>query len=291
MADSVGSPAATTATGSSESLYGATTDRKPFSILSLRSAREQGRRIAMVTCYDASFAHVLSEAGVDMILIGDSLGMVVQGHDSTLPVTVADIAYHTACVARARPRSMVVADMPYASYHESPEQAYRNAAVLMQSGAQMVKIEGGLWVVPTVQFLVQRGIPVCAHLGLTPQSVHALGGYRVQGRGAAGAQMIDEARALASAGASVVLVELIPSPLGEALTAALSVPTIGIGAGPGTTGQVLVLHDLLDVTPGRKARFVKNYMALGGSVQRAVALFVEEVKSGAYPGPEHGFAD
>ncbi|MEY3669748.1 MAG: 3-methyl-2-oxobutanoate hydroxymethyltransferase [Burkholderiaceae bacterium] len=291
MADSVGSPAATTATGSSESLYGATTDRKPFSILSLRSAREQGRRIAMVTCYDASFAHVLSEAGVDMILIGDSLGMVVQGHDSTLPVTVADIAYHTACVARARPRSMVVADMPYASYHESPEQAYRNAAVLMQSGAQMVKIEGGLWVVPTVQFLVQRGIPVCAHLGLTPQSVHALGGYRVQGRGAAGAQMIDEARALASAGASVVLVELIPSPLGEALTAALSVPTIGIGAGPGTTGQVLVLHDLLDVTPGRKARFVKNYMALGGSVQRAVALFVEEVKSGVYPGPEHGFAD
>lgn len=291
MADSVGSPAAVTATGSSESLYGATTDRKPFSILSLRSAREQGRRIAMVTCYDASFAHVLSEAGVDMILIGDSLGMVVQGHDSTLPVTVADIAYHTACVARARPRSMVVADMPYASYHESPEQAYRNAAVLMQSGAQMVKIEGGLWVVPTVQFLVQRGIPVCAHLGLTPQSVHALGGYRVQGRGAAGAQMIDEARALASAGASVVLVELIPSPLGEALTAALSVPTIGIGAGPGTTGQVLVLHDLLDVTPGRKARFVKNYMALGGSVQRAVALFVEEVKSGVYPGPEHGFAD
>lgn len=291
MADSLGSLSSTNTAGSSESLYGAATDRKPFSILSLRSAREEGRRIAMVTCYDASFAHVLSEAGVDMILIGDSLGMVVQGHDSTLPVTVADIAYHTGCVARARPRSMVVADMPYASYHESPEQAYRNAAVLMQSGAQMVKIEGGRWVAPTVQFLVQRGIPVCAHLGLTPQSVHALGGYRVQGRGAAGAQMIDEARALESAGASVVLVELIPSPLGHALTAALSVPTIGIGAGPGTTGQVLVLHDLLDVTPGRKARFVKNYMALGGSVQRAVSLFVEEVRSGAYPGPEHGFAD
>lgn len=291
MADSLGGPSSTNAAVSSESLYGAATDRKPFSILSLRSAREQGRRIAMVTCYDASFAHVLSEAGVDMILIGDSLGMVVQGHESTLPVTVADIAYHTGCVARARPRSMVVADMPYASYHESPEQAYRNAAVLMQSGAQMVKIEGGLWVAPTVHFLVQRGIPVCAHLGLTPQSVHALGGYRVQGRGAAGAQMIDEARALESAGASVVLVELIPSPLGQSLTAALSVPTIGIGAGPGTTGQVLVLHDLLDVTPGRKARFVKNYMALGGSVQRAVSLFVEEVRSGAYPGPEHGFAD
>jgi len=291
MADSVGNASPTNTAGTPESLYGASTDRKPFSILSLRSAREQGRRIAMVTCYDASFAHLLSEAGVDMILIGDSLGMVVQGHDSTLPVTVSDIAYHTACVARARPRSMVVADMPYGSYHESPEQAYRNAAVLMQSGAQMVKIEGGLWVAPTVQFLVQRGIPVCAHLGLTPQSVHALGGYRVQGRGPAGAQMIDEAQALEAAGASVVLVELIPSPLGQALTAALSVPTIGIGAGPGTTGQVLVLHDLLDVTPGRKARFVKNYMALGGSVQRAVALFVQEVKSGAYPGPEHGFAD
>ncbi|MEN9765305.1 MAG: 3-methyl-2-oxobutanoate hydroxymethyltransferase [Pseudomonadota bacterium] len=291
MADSVGNASPTNTAGTPESLYGASTDRKPFSILSLRSAREQGRRIAMVTCYDASFAHLLSEAGVDMILIGDSLGMVVQGHGSTLPVTVSDIAYHTACVARARPRSMVVADMPYGSYHESPEQAYRNAAALMQSGAQMVKIEGGLWVAPTVQFLVQRGIPVCAHLGLTPQSVHALGGYRVQGRGPAGAQMIDEAQALEAAGASVVLVELIPSPLGQALTAALSVPTIGIGAGPGTTGQVLVLHDLLDVTPGRKARFVKNYMALGGSVQRAVALFVQEVKSGAYPGPEHGFAD
>lgn len=291
MADSVGNASPTNTAGTPESLYGASTDRKPFSILSLRSAREQGRRIAMVTCYDASFAHLLSEAGVDMILIGDSLGMVVQGHGSTLPVTVSDIAYHTACVARARPRSMVVADMPYGSYHESPEQAYRNAAALMQSGAQMVKIEGGLWVAPTVQFLVQRGIPVCAHLGLTPQSVHALGGYRVQGRGPAGAQMIDEAQALEAAGASVVLVELIPSPLGQALTAALSVPTIGIGAGPGTMGQVLVLHDLLDVTPGRKARFVKNYMALGGSVQRAVALFVQEVKSGAYPGPEHGFAD
>jgi 3-methyl-2-oxobutanoate hydroxymethyltransferase len=245
----------------------------------------------MVTCYDASFAHLLSDAGVDMILIGDSLGMVIQGHDSTLPVTVSDVVYHTGCVARARPRSMVVADMPYGSYQESPEQAYRNAAVLMQAGAQMVKIEGGQWVVPTVEFLVRRGIPVCAHLGLTPQSVHALGGYRVQGRGAAGAQMINEAQALEAAGAAVVLVELIPSPLGQALTEALTIPTIGIGAGPGTTGQVLVLHDLLDVTPGRKARFVKNYMALGGSVQRALSLFVQEVKSGAYPGPEHGFAE
>lgn len=273
---------------SGESLYGAT-DRKPFSILGLQSARERGARVCMVTCYDASFAQVLSNAGVDMLLIGDSLGMVVQGHDSTLPVTIHDIAYHTGCVARGRPKSMVVADMPYASYHESPQQAYRNAALLMQAGAQMVKIEGGFWVAPTVEFLVQRGIPVCSHLGLTPQSVHALGGYRVQGRGASGAQMISDAKLLESSGASVVLVELIPTPLGHAITEALSIPTIGIGAGPGTTGQVLVLHDLLDVTPGKKARFVKNYMALGGSVQQAVSLFVQEVKSGVYPGPEHGF--
>ncbi|MFM1880253.1 MAG: hypothetical protein RLZZ344_487 [Pseudomonadota bacterium] len=294
MADSIGSASATNPPSTAEPLYGssgASADRKPFSIVNLRSLRAQGGRIAMVTCYDASFAHLLSDAGVDMILIGDSLGMVIQGHDSTLPVTVSDVVYHTGCVARARPRSMVVADMPYGSYQESPEQAYRNAAVLMQAGAQMVKIEGGQWVVPTVEFLVRRGIPVCAHLGLTPQSVHALGGYRVQGRGAAGAQMINEAQALEAAGAAVVLVELIPSPLGQALTEALTIPTIGIGAGPGTTGQVLVLHDLLDVTPGRKARFVKNYMALGGSVQRALSLFVQEVKSGAYPGPEHGFAE
>jgi 3-methyl-2-oxobutanoate hydroxymethyltransferase len=289
MADSPGS--SPPSPSSVDALYGVAVDRKPFSILSLQSAKARHERIAMVTCYDASFAQVLSAAGVDMQLIGDSLGMVIQGHDSTLPVCLTDVAYHTACVARAKPRSMVVADMPYGTYHESPEQAFRNAAVLMQSGAQMVKIEGGSWLVPTVDFLVRRGIPVCAHLGLTPQSVHALGGYRVQGRGAAGDRLIAEAKALEQAGASVVLVELIPSPLGHALTEALSVPTIGIGAGPGTSGQVLVLHDLLDVTPGRKARFVKNYMALGGSVQKAVALFVQEVKSGDYPGPEHGFAE
>lgn len=289
MAETPGNPASVQQ--AAEPVYGAALDKKPFSILSLQSARARGERIAMVTCYDASFAQVLSAAGVDIQLIGDSLGMVVQGHDTTLPVTLADIAYHTACVARARPRSMVVADMPYGSYHESPEQAFRNAAALMQAGAQMVKIEGGQWLVPTVEFLVQRSIPVCAHLGLTPQSVHALGGYRVQGRGPAGDRLIAEAKALERAGASIILVELIPSPLGHALTEAVSVPTIGIGAGPGTSGQVLVLHDLLDVTPGRKARFVKNYMALGGSVQAAVALFVQEVKSGAYPGPEHGFAE
>jgi 3-methyl-2-oxobutanoate hydroxymethyltransferase len=268
-----------------------TNTRKPVSLASLRKAKETGEKITMLTCYDYSFAKAMDAAGVDMLLIGDSLGMVVQGHDSTLPVTLEDIAYHTACVAKAKPAAMVVADMPWASYQVSPEQAYENAAQLMAVGAQMVKLEGGAWLAPTVQFLTERGVPVCAHLGLTPQSVNTIGGYKVQGRGAAGDQLIADAKALQDAGAAVVLVELIPTPLGKRLEEALHVPTIGIGAGPHTTGQVLVLHDILDVTPGKKARFVKNYLAQAGSVQAAFAAFVQEVKSGAYPQPEHGFAE
>jgi 3-methyl-2-oxobutanoate hydroxymethyltransferase len=217
--------------------------------------------------------------------------MVLQGHSSTLPVTLADMVYHTRAVASARPRAMVVADMPFASYQSSPAQAFESAAALMASGAQMVKIEGGAWLVPTVEFVRARGIPVCAHLGLTPQSVHALGGYRVQGRGAAGDRLIAEAQSLQDAGADLVLVELIPTPLGERLTQSLRVPTIGIGAGPHTSGQVLVLHDILNITPGKKARFVKNYLEQGGSIQGAVRAYVEEVKSGAYPQPQHGFLD
>ena len=186
---------------------------------------------------------------------------------------------------------MIVADMPWGSYQVSPEQAYESASQLMAVGAQMVKLEGGAWLEPTVRFLAERGVPVCAHLGLTPQSVHTLGGYKVQGRGAAGDQLIADAKALQDAGAAVVLVELIPTPLGKRLEESLHVPTIGIGAGPHTTGQVLVLHDILDVTPGKKARFVKNYLAQAGSVQGAFAAFVQEVKSGAYPQPEHGFAE
>jgi 3-methyl-2-oxobutanoate hydroxymethyltransferase len=265
--------------------------RKPVTLASLRKAKEAGEKITMLTCYDYSFACAMDAAGVDMLLIGDSLGMVVQGHDSTLPVTLEDIAYHTACVAKAKPTAMVVADMPWASYQVSPEQAYENAAQLMAVGAQMVKLEGGAWLAPTVRFLTERGIPVCAHLGLTPQSVNTIGGYKVQGRGAAGDQLIADAKALQDAGATVVLVELIPTPLGKRLEEALQVPTIGIGAGPHTTGQVLVLHDILDVTPGKKARFVKNYLAQAGSIQAAFATFVQEVKSGAYPQPEHGFAE
>jgi 3-methyl-2-oxobutanoate hydroxymethyltransferase len=265
--------------------------RKPVTLASLRKAKEAGEKITMLTCYDYSFACAMDAAGVDMLLIGDSLGMVVQGHDSTLPVTLEDIAYHTACVAKGKPAAMVVADMPWGSYQVSPEQAYENAAQLMAVGAQMVKLEGGAWLAPTVRFLTERGIPVCAHLGLTPQSVNTIGGYKVQGRGAAGDQLIADAKALQDAGAAVVLVELIPTPLGKRLEEALHVPTIGIGAGPHTTGQVLVLHDILDVTPGKKARFVKNYLAQAGSVQAAFAAFVQEVKSGAYPQPEHGFAE
>jgi len=268
-----------------------TEDRKSVSVFTLQDMRARGEKIAMLTCYDHCFARVLDEAGVEMLLIGDSLGMVLQGHGSTLPVTLADMIYHTRAVASAKPKAMVVADMPFASYQSSPAQAFESAAALMAAGAQMVKIEGGAWLTPTVEFVRARGIPVCAHLGLTPQSVHALGGYRVQGRGAAGDQLIQEAIALQNAGADVVLVELIPAPLGERLTQSLRVPTIGIGAGPHTTGQVLVLHDMLNLTPGKKARFVKNYLEQGGSIQAAVRAYVEEVKSGAYPQPQHGFAE
>jgi 3-methyl-2-oxobutanoate hydroxymethyltransferase len=263
--------------------------RKSFGIRQLRAARAKGERLTMLTCYDASFAAVSCEVGVDMLLVGDSLGMVIQGHTSTLPVSLEDIRYHTACVARAAPSSMIIADMPFASYQSSAEQAFQNAAVLMQAGAQMVKLEGGAWLASTVAFLTQRGIPVCAHLGLTPQSVNTLGGYTVQGRGAAGQALIADAKQLEQAGAEIVLVELIPSPLGAQLTSSLTVPTIGIGAGPDITGQVLVVYDILNLTPGRKARFVKNYLAETGDIAAALSLFVSEVKSGVYPGPEHGF--
>ncbi len=278
-----------TAYASNEPPAGQASVPKAFGIRQLRAARAKGKRLTMLTCYDASFATVSCEAGVDMLLVGDSLGMVIQGHTSTLPVSLDDICYHTACVARAAPSSMIIADMPFASYQASAEQAFKNAALLMQAGAQMVKLEGGAWLAPTVSFLTQRGIPVCAHLGLTPQSVHTLGGYMVQGRGAAGEALIADARLLEKAGADIVLVELIPSPLAAQLTAALTVPTIGIGAGPHVTGQVLVVYDILNLTPGRKARFVKNYLAQTSDIQAAITLFVSEVNSGVYPGPEHGF--
>ena len=258
--------------------------RKPVTVNRLRAMYAAGEKIAMLTCYDASFARLFDAASVDMLLVGDSLGMALQGHDSTLPVTLDDMAYHTACVARGIQTALLVADLPYGSYHESCEQALRSAARLMQAGAHMVKLEGGGWTAPTVRFLVERGIPVCAHLGLTPQSVHALGGYRVQGRDEAGAELMRrQACELAEAGASLLVVELVPAALGRTLTAELPIPLIGIGAGSGCSGQVLVMHDMLGITRSRLPRFVRNFMAEGGSVEDAVRRYVAAVKDGSFP--------
>ncbi len=261
-----------------------------ITLTTLQKMAQEGSRIAMLTCYDASFAAVLEEAGVDSLLVGDSLGNVLQGHESTLPVTLRDMVYHTQCVARGSKRAFIVGDMSFGSFQVSPEETLRNAAELMAAGAHMVKIEGGRPMLETIEFLTDRGIPVCGHLGLTPQSVHALGGYRVQGRGEdAGQQLLREAKQLEQAGAGMIVLEAIPATLAREVTAAITVPTIGIGAGVDCSGQVLVLHDMLDVYPGKKAKFVKNYMRPTGSIQGAVELYVKEVKARTFPGPEHSF--
>ena len=261
-----------------------------ITLAALHKMVQEGNRITQLTCYDASFAAVLDAAGVETILIGDSLGNVVQGHESTLPVTLRDIVYHTACVARGAKRAFIIGDMPFGTYQTSPEDALRNAAKIMAAGAQMVKLEGGRAMLRTVRFMTQRGIPVCGHLGFTPQSVHQLGGYKVQGRVKDDAErMIDEAKQLEEAGAGMIVLEMVPAALAKQITAELSAPTIGIGAGPDCHGQVLVLYDMLDVFPGRKPRFVKNYMQIAGTVQGAVELYVKEVKAGTFPGPEHSF--
>jgi 3-methyl-2-oxobutanoate hydroxymethyltransferase len=261
-----------------------------ITLTTLQKMAQDGGKIAMLTCYDASFAAVLEEAGVESLLVGDSLGNVLQGHESTLPVTLRDMVYHTGCVARGSKRAFLIGDMPFGSFQVSPEETLRNAAEIMAAGAHMVKIEGGRPMLDTIEFLTERGIPVCGHLGLTPQSVHALGGYRVQGRAESDAQrLLREAKELQQAGAGMLVLEAIPAALARDVTAALTIPTIGIGAGVDCSGQVLVLHDMLDVYPGKKAKFVKNYMRPGGSIQGAVELYVKEVKSKAFPGPEHSF--
>jgi len=261
-----------------------------ITLTTLQKMAQEGSRIAMLTCYDASFAAVLEAAGVDSMLVGDSLGNVLQGHESTLPVTLRDMVYHTQCVARGSKRAFIVGDMPFATFQVSPQDAFHNAAELMAAGAHMVKIEGGRPMLDTIEFLTDRGIPVCGHLGLTPQSVHALGGYRVQGRGDdAGQQLLKEAKLLEQAGAGMVVLEAIPAALAAAVTEALKIPTIGIGAGVDCSGQVLVLHDMLDVYPGRKAKFVKNFMRAAGTIQGAVELYVKEVKARTFPGPDHSF--
>jgi 3-methyl-2-oxobutanoate hydroxymethyltransferase len=259
-------------------------ERKPITLHRLRAMHAQGEKIAMLTCYDASFARVLDAAGVDVLLVGDSLGMVLQGRDGTLPVTLDEMAYHTRCVARGNRSAWVVADLPFASYHESREQALRSSAALMQAGAQMVKLEGGGWTAETVRFLVERGIPVCGHLGLTPQSVHALGGWRVQGRDEEGASTLRRhAKELADAGAAMLVLELVPAALARALQAESPLPLIGIGAGSGCAGQVLVLHDMLGLTAGQLPRFVRDFMREGGTIEDAVRRYVRAVKEGSFP--------
>jgi 3-methyl-2-oxobutanoate hydroxymethyltransferase len=249
-----------------------------------------GEKIAMLTCYDAAFARVLDEAGVDSLLVGDSLGTVLQGRPTTLAVSIEEMAYHTGCVVRGNRSAWVIADMPFGSYQQSAETAMRNAELLMQQGAHMVKLEGGGWTAPIVRFLVDRGVPVCAHLGFTPQSVHALGGYRVQGRSEAAAAVLRRhAEELAGSGAELLVLEMVPAAVARALTQALAIPVIGIGAGVGCSGQVLVLHDMLGLTGG-EFKFVRNFMDGGATIESAVRQYVAEVKGGRFPDDTlHGF--
>lgn len=263
--------------------------RKPLSLPRLAELHARGEKIAMLTAYDATFAALADAAGVECLLVGDSLGMVCQGLSSTVGVTLETMRHHTDSVSRGLRRvqgtAWLIADLPFGSYQESREQALRSATVLMQAGAHMVKLEGGGWTTETVRFLVERGIPVCAHLGLTPQTVHALGGYRVQGKGdAAAARLREEAQALQDAGAAMLVLEMVPAALATALTAELTrCATIGIGAGRGTAGQVLVLHDMLGLNLGRMPKFVRNFMDGAGGIPQALAAYVRAVKDGSFP--------
>lgn len=259
-------------------------------LAALRALHGKGEKIAALTCYDACFAALMESCGVDVLLVGDSLGMVLQGHSTTLPVTLDEMVYHTACVVRGSKQAFIIADMPFGTFQVSLEKTFENAARLMAAGAQMVKLEGGTLMAGTISFLVERGIPVCAHVGLMPQSVHQTGGYRVQGKSEAAAQRIlKDAAIVEQAGAGMLVLEAIPAVLAAEITANVSIPTLGIGAGAACSGQVLVLHDMLDVYPGNKARFVKNYMQGARSIADGVACYVNEVKSGVFPGVEHGF--
>lgn len=258
-------------------------------INTLRDCKQKGEKFTCLTAYDATFSHTISAAGVEVMLVGDSLGMVLQGNDSTLPVTIEDMAYHTRAVARGNQGALLMVDMPFMSY-STPETAMSSAAALMRAGAQMVKLEGSDWMASTVELLSARGVPVCAHLGLTPQFVNKFGGYKVQGKDdRAAEQMVQHARLLEQAGADLLLLECVPSSLGKRITDAVKAPVIGIGAGSGTDGQVLVMHDILGITPGRKPRFVKDFLAGSGSIQGAFEAFVRAVKEGDFPAEEHSF--
>lgn len=272
--------------------------RRPVSLPRLQEMRDRGEKITMLTAYDATFAAVADAAGVECILVGDSLGMVCQGLASTVGVSLDTMRYHTESVVRGLRRvqasAWVIGDLPFGSYQEGREQALRNATVLMQAGAHMIKLEGGGWTTETVRFLVERGIPVCAHLGLTPQTVHALGGYRVQGRGEKAAEeLLHQARALQDAGASMMVLEMVPAPLAATVTQALpTCHTIGIGAGKGTAGQVLVMHDMLGINLGKNPKFVRNFMDGNTSVRAAMEAYVKAVKDGSFPvDAEHAWSN
>ncbi|NNF15546.1 MAG: 3-methyl-2-oxobutanoate hydroxymethyltransferase [Gammaproteobacteria bacterium] len=265
-------------------------EEPPVTLSTLRQMKADGEKIACITAYDASFATVVDNAGVDLVLVGDSLGMVVQGHETTIPVSMDDMIYHCQATLRGLYRPFLLADLPFMSY-ATPNQAAANSARLMQEGkASMVKLEGGAPQLKVVEHLARCDIPICAHIGLTPQSVHKLGGFSVQGRSAAAAkEMVQAARDLESAGADIVLLECIPTALAQEISAAVAVPTIGIGAGPHVDGQILVLYDVLDITPGRKPRFAHNFLHGRDSVGAAIGAYVDAVKSGAYPAAEHCF--
>ena len=266
------------------------TSTKPVTVPQLAAMREAGHKLVMLTCYDAGFARTLDVNGVDLILIGDSLGMVVQGGESTLAVTVDDIAYHTRCVAAATRRVLIVADLPFLA-DASPERALDAAAKFLAAGAGMVKLEGAGHKLETIRYLVEREIPVCAHLGLTPQSVLRFGGFKVQGRGDAAAEKLRaDALAVAEAGAALLVLETVPSTLAAEITRASPIPTIGIGAGPDCDGQVLVLHDMLGLDSGhRRPRFVRDFLTAGGSIAGAVRAYAAAVQDGSFPAPEHGY--
>ena len=261
-----------------------------ITLTTLKAMSGRAEKIVMLTCYDASFAALLDAAAVDVLLVGDSLGMVIQGRDSTLAVTLDDMVYHTTCVARGAEKAFIVADMPFGTSQISPEKTFEHAVKLMAAGAQMVKLEGGAVMLETVRFLTSRGIPVCAHIGLIPQSVHQLGGYKLQGKDSAAAlQLLEDAVALEQAGAAMLLLEMVPAALAAEITGQLTIPTIGIGAGAACSGQVLVVYDMLNIYSGKKARFVKNYMQGAASISDAVSCYVTEVKNGSFPALEHSF--
>jgi len=272
-------------------MYADRPDRKPWTVPMLADAKRDGRKLVMLTAYDAGFARTLDESGVDIVLVGDSLGMVVQGHDSTLPVTIDDVVYHTACVARGLSSALLVTDLPFQA-DATTGRALDASMRCLQAGAGMVKLEGAGFKLDVIRFLVEREIPVCAHLGLTPQSVLRLGGYKVQGRdGRAAAKLLEDARAVTEAGASLLVLECVPTQVAADITDAISIPTIGIGAGPRCDGQVLVLHDLLGLNSGhRRPRFVRDFLADGGSVAGAVRAFADAVRDGSFPDADHSYA-